>query len=619
MQEIADPPADAPALAAAAVAGAAVPGVPVSALETERLARIIEIQQAIATTSLDMEQVIEAVLEGARALTRAEGVGLVMRDGIDFPLRGATSTGPARSAARQRADEPSLVGECLRTGAVLRCDDTEKDARVHRASSRASGTRSILYMPVIDGADVIGVVGMLSRRPHAFTDRDEQSLTLVAGLLSAALARAATFEANQALLAQRTAALAALRESEERYRSVTERIREVLFETDPDGHVSFLSAAWQTITGFDIGESVGVDLLDLVWPEDLPAALAAMRPLLRGHRDECSQVLRYRTRDGGMRWLEMRMRRRDDETGRILGTVGTLNDVTERRNLEQQLAQAQKLEAIGQLAAGIAHEINTPVQYVGDNLRFVEGAIGEVFDVVASLQRVSEACRDAGFRMEDVATADALVARADLDFLAAELPAAMHQALEGTGRIAEIARGMKAFSHPGTGAATPTDLNAQLEAAITVSRNEWTYVSDVTRDLDPTLPLVTCRIGEINQVFLNIIINAAQAIAEKQSGGDRRRGTIRVSSRRDGAWVEVCVADTGCGIPREARSRVFDPFYTTRAVGKGTGQGLSIAHGVVEKHGGRITFDTELDTGTTFRVRLPIAGPGFELEAEEVA
>jgi len=393
---------------------------------------------------------------------------------------------------------------------------------------------------------------------------------------------------NQTLLAERTEALAALRASEERYRSVTEQICEVLFETDPDGRLSFLSAAWRTITGSAVDESIGADLLELVWPEDRPHVLAALRPVLRGERDQCTWAARHRTRDGGVRWLEVRTRLRVDAEGRILGTLGTLSDVTEQRGLEQQLLQAQKLEAIGQLAAGIAHEINTPVQYVGDNLRFVEQSLGTLLGGVAT-PLVTDA------------------SDGDLAFLAAELPAAIRQALEGSERIAEIVRGMKAFSHPGSGSLTPTDLNQQLEAAITVSRHEWTYVADVVRDLDPSLPLVHCRVGEISQVFLNIIVNAAQAVAAAGRAG-RQRGEIRVSTRRDGTWVELRVTDTGDGIPVSARARIFDPFFTTRGVGKGTGQGLAVAHGVVERHGGRITFETEVGTGTTFVVRLPIAG-----------
>jgi PAS domain S-box-containing protein len=580
----------------------------VSAVEAERLARIIEIQQAIATTSLDFEQVIETVLSGAQALTGADGVGVVMRDGADFPLRGATSTGPARAGVVTRNDEPSLIGECLRSGRVLRCDDTEIDERVNRATSRASGTRSILYMPVHDGREAIGVVAMLSGRPAAFTERDEQSLTLISGLLSAAIVRAASFETNQRLLAERTAALAALRESEERYRSVTEQIREVLFETDPDGRVTFLSAAWTLITGIAVSEALGADLLDLVIAEDRQATLDALRPLIRGERDQCSQAVRYRTRDGGLRWLELRARLRTDASGRVLGTAGTLNDVTERRRLEQQLLQAQKLEAIGQLAAGVAHEINTPTQYVGDNVRFAEGAFGDVLRMQAALRAVADSCRHDPRHAPAVAAADSLARELDVEFLAEELPSALAQALEGIERIAEIVRGVKAFSDSGAGGLTPTDLNHQLESAITVSRNEWKHAAEVVRDLDPSLPPVYCRVAEVNQVLLNIVVNAAQAIAEvRREGGVREKGEIRVASRRDGGWVEVRISDTGGGVPPAVRSRIFDPFFTTKPLGKGTGQGLAVAHGIVEQHGGTITFETEVGAGTMFIVRLPIA------------
>jgi PAS domain S-box-containing protein len=578
----------------------------VSFEDAERLARIIEIQQAIATTSLDLEHVIDAVLDGARALTGAEGVGVVMRDGADFPLRGATSTGPARAGARLRADEQSLIGECLRSGRVQRCDDTEADPRVHRETARASGTRSMLYMPVHDGTAVIGVVAMLSSRPWAFSDRDEQSLTLVSGLLSAALSRAATFETNQRLLTERTAALVALRESEERYRSVTEQIREALFETDADGRLTFLSAAWADIAGIAPAATLGTDLVDLVAPEDRRVMLDALRPLIRGEREQSAEVVRYRTRDGDVRWLELRARLRIDSVGRLLGTAGTLNDVTDRRRLEGQLLQAQKLEAIGQLAAGIAHEINTPTQYVADNVRFADHALGDVVDVLNALRRVADACRHDERYAREVAAADEIARRADVDALTAELPSALGQSLEGIERIAEIVRSVKAFSHSGTGGLTPTDLNHQLESAITVSRNEWKHLADIARDLDPSLPLVYCRVMEINQVLVNIIVNAAQAIADARGQAPRDRGVIRLTSRRQDGWAEIRISDTGCGIPVAARGRVFDPFFTTKPVGKGTGQGLAVAYGVVERHGGTISFESEVGVGTTFVVRLPI-------------
>ena len=194
----------------------------------------------------------------------------------------------------------------------------------------------------------------------------------------------------------------------------------------------------------------------------------------------------------------------------------------------------------------------------------------------------------------------------DLDYLTREIPKAIAQSLEGVGRVANIVRSMKEFSHPGTDELQPVDVNKALECTLTVCRNEWKYVADVVTDLDPRLPLVPCMPGACNQVFLNLIINSAHAIADKQAGNCTEKGTITVSTRSDGDWVEIRVADTGTGIPEKHRTKVFDPFFTTKKVGRGTGQGLAIAHSViVDKHGGTLTFDTEVGHGTTFVVRLP--------------
>jgi signal transduction histidine kinase len=290
------------------------------------------------------------------------------------------------------------------------------------------------------------------------------------------------------------------------------------------------------------------------------------------------------------------------------GAVIVCRDVTDRKRLERQLLQAQKLEAIGQLAAGIAHEINTPTQYVADNMRFASQALVEVISVVASHRRVREKLRAMMPDAEAVLEADAVEKRADIEFIEAELPLALEQSLEGIERIAEIVRGMKAFSQPGAGAPAPTDLNEELESALAVGRNEWRYAAEIVRDLDLSLPPVYCRVGEISQVFLGVILNAAHAIAESHGASERGMGEIRVSTRRDGDFVEIRIADTGGGIPDEVRPRIFDPFFTTRTVGSGTGQGLAIAHAVIEKHGGTISFDTEVGVGTTFIIRLPLIG-----------
>ncbi|MGO9968869.1 MAG: PAS domain S-box protein [Bryobacteraceae bacterium] len=298
------------------------------------------------------------------------------------------------------------------------------------------------------------------------------------------------------------------------------------------------------------------------------------------------------------------------EQGDVIGILGVLTDITERkraeealRETERQLRLAQKLESIGQLAAGIAHEINTPIQYIGDNGRFLQEAFRDLMRVL-ELQRAP-----AGDNSGPAVLAQALEQGIDVDYLQEEIPKAIEQLLQGVDSVAGIVRAMKEFSHRGPVEKAPLDLNRAIGSTILVSKNEWKYVAHLTTDLDPELPPVPCVAGEFNQVVLNLIVNAAHAIADvvKSAG---RKGVIHISTRRNGAWAEIRVRDTGTGIPEAIQSKVFDPFFTTKEVGKGTGQGLSIAHGViVKKHGGRLSFDTQCGAGTTFLIQLPLDQP----------
>lgn len=281
-------------------------------------------------------------------------------------------------------------------------------------------------------------------------------------------------------------------------------------------------------------------------------------------------------------------------------------DITERRNLERRLNIAQKLESVGELASGIAHEINTPIQYVGDSVHFVSEAFTEVASIVAAQAELAEACREAGFRPDLVERIDALGESADLAFVLDEVPKACERALGGTERVATIVRAMKNFAHPGDGEKRAVDINAALENTITVARNEWKYVAEVVTDFD-ALPMVQCLPGDINQVFLNILINAAHAIGDVV-GNSGDKGTITISTRRGDREVVVSIADTGTGISPEIRDKIFNPFFTTKEVGRGTGQGLAIVHDIiVERHGGVIDVESEPGRGTTFIVRLPAA------------
>ena len=277
------------------------------------------------------------------------------------------------------------------------------------------------------------------------------------------------------------------------------------------------------------------------------------------------------------------------------------------RATQARLLQAHKLEAIGQLAAGIAHEINTPTQYVTDNVEFLARAFERLKDLVVASQNVVAAMRAGTLTPEVAAAAETAFASSRVDYILQETPKALAQSMEGLSRVAHIVSAMKDFSHPSGGEKSPVDLNESIATTITIATNEWKYVADVETSFDPDMPAVKCLRDEINQVVLNLVVNAAHAIDEVTVGGSKGKGVITVETRCSDGWAEIRVSDTGGGIPDYARNRVFDPFFTTKPVGKGTGQGLAIAYSVVvEKHRGEIGFDTAAGKGTTFVVRLPV-------------
>ncbi|EHJ49078.1 multi-sensor signal transduction histidine kinase [Solidesulfovibrio carbinoliphilus subsp. oakridgensis] len=317
---------------------------------------------------------------------------------------------------------------------------------------------------------------------------------------------------------------------------------------------------------------------------------------------------------------EMRLTRPDGRTVPIIKTVvaamrrGKLKlfeivfDISERKTLERQLAVAQKLESVGELAAGIAHEINTPTQYIGDNLHFLSTAFA---GLAAALEKTTALAGELARTAGDAEAATAIEAarrEADVDFLLDEAPRALEQSVEGVARVTAIVSAMKKFSHPGGEDKVAVDINAAVENTVIVAKNEWKYVADLSLDLDRTLPPVFCLPGDFNQVLLNILVNAAHAIADKVKG-TAEKGVITIRTEADGEFLKLTVADTGAGIPEANRRKIFDPFFTTKEVGKGTGQGLAITHNiVVSKHGGSIDFDSEAGRGTTFVVRVPFGG-----------
>jgi PAS domain S-box-containing protein len=283
----------------------------------------------------------------------------------------------------------------------------------------------------------------------------------------------------------------------------------------------------------------------------------------------------------------------------------TVRDISKQKQLEIELGHAHKLEAVGQLAAGIAHEINTPAQFVGDGVHFLKEAFEGYRRLVRPYRRAVDVLATGGGQEALLSEIRAIEEEIDLSYLDANVPGSFESCQDGISRITTIVRAMKEFAHPDQREKASADLNQALLTTLAVAKSEYKYVADVVTQLGD-LPPVLCHVGDLNQVFLNLIVNAAHAIGDVvgQSG---TRGAIRITTLQEGDLARIDIADTGSGIPEAIRHRIFDPFFTTKGVGKGTGQGLSIARSiVVTKHRGSLTVESEVGKGSTFTIRLPI-------------
>lgn len=396
-------------------------------------------------------------------------------------------------------------------------------------------------------------------------------------------------------ISERKCAESEIAERENTFRKILEGIKAGILIVDPRTFtIVDANEAAEKILGESKAAIVGKPCRSFKWVRERDGAVEESCPLL----------------EGNMTNEEYRVERSDGTTVPVIKTVISvmrsnqllffeiLFDITDRKTMERQLALAHRLESIGGLAAGIAHEINTPIQYVGDNLSFLEGAFTELID---ALKQSTGPAR----KHEDYA---------DMEFLLEEVPKALTQSREGVARVAEIVSAMKRFSHIGGEEKSLLDVPKAIQNTIMITRNEWKYDSEIKLDLDPTLQFLSCFPGDFNQALLNILVNASHAVSDKYHDS-ATKGIITVKTNRDGKWFVLSVTDTGCGIPEKNLHRVFDPFFTTKAVGKGTGQGLALCHDiVVKKHGGAIDVQSEEGEGTTFFLRFPLQEEGNPLQ-----
>jgi PAS domain S-box-containing protein len=397
-----------------------------------------------------------------------------------------------------------------------------------------------------------------------------------------------------------------LRQAHQDTEALLNSVPSLLIELDANGRIQKWNKAATMILGWQESIVFGktLDECGVKWlTPEMSSRVAACVLESSPHRLDDVKL----DRNGIVRFLGLNAVQLNTESPTGILVVGA--DITQRIALEDQLRQAQKLESIGQLASGIAHEINTPTQYIGDNVQFLKDAFQDLKPLLANYDRLLGAAKGGALTGETVEEVSVAVEHADLGYLLEEIPKAIEQTLEGVSRVSTLVSAMKDFSHPGTKDKIGLDLNRAIETTLTLARSEWKYVAEMETDYDLSLPPVSCLPGEFNQAILILIVNAAHAIADVIEKGGPEKGKIKVQTLNCQEWDEIRIQDTGSGIPKNIRARIFDPFFTTKEIGKGTGQGLAIARSViVDKHGGTIHFETEEGNGTTFIIRLPRDG-----------
>jgi PAS domain S-box-containing protein len=405
-----------------------------------------------------------------------------------------------------------------------------------------------------------------------------------------------------------------LKHQEAFFSGITRNMGEGCVVVDKAGVMIFVNPECEWILGWDAEQMLGKSWLDLVLPKQDRDGTDAEKVLIETlndgllRREEGVNLLH---KDGFLIPVSYTVSAMS-EGEEITGAVITYNDITERKRaeeersrMERQLNQTHKMEAVGQLAGGIAHEINTPIQYVEENLRFLQESnvdIDTLLDAYHTLLQQAEGIESLRSQVEEVKR---IIKDVDFDYLKDETPKTLEQTLEGARQVARIVLAMKEFAHPGSHNMELVDLNKIIRNTVAVCRNEWKYVADTELRLAEDLPQVECLGGEISQVVLNLVVNAAHAIeATKREG----KGKITISSALRNGRMELRIADNGSGIPEAVRKSIFNPFFTTKEVGRGTGQGLAIAQDIVaDKHRGQLFFETEEGVGTTFIMQLPLA------------
>jgi two-component system, NtrC family, sensor kinase len=396
-------------------------------------------------------------------------------------------------------------------------------------------------------------------------------------------------------------------------------IGEGIISTELDGTITLFNSAAEVITGFSNSEAIGhpieivfqiVDeLTQKISPDPINYLINYDRPKTENPFYRLPVLI---SKNGEKKKI----------SGKIspilldkikTGYIIVFDDQTENERLKTHSTLSQKMEAIGQLAAGIAHEINTPIQYIGDNVTFLNRAFIKLKENNDMLMDFFNRHQDKPANTDEISELMGVIEIKKMTHYFDEIPNAIQETFEGVDRVRKIVMAIREYSHPSEKEKRQSDINQGIQTTITISRNEWKYYADLATNLEPDLPLVYCQVDEINQVILNMIVNAAQSIHEKIGEKSSVKGKITISTKNEGEKVVIIIQDTGKGIPADIVDRIFEPFFTTKEIGQGTGQGLSIAHSIiVKKHHGMIYLDSTVGVGTTFTIELPVNYQGTE-------
>jgi PAS domain S-box-containing protein len=466
------------------------------------------------------------------------------------------------------------------------------------SSARGAGLCSGFAFPLKCDDDVLAVIEVFGR----IRERPDPALLHILEVSGAQIALA---ELRDRAEGRAAAAQAEGDSARERLEAVLDCAPAVVVAVDRNGAIQFVNKAPADQSKDDL---VGTSWMQHVPLAEQPKMSAALQIVLAGGAPHAFDVS-VPSADGRVACYANYMGPMHSANS-ITGAVLVSQDVTELRHAEVELFESKRLVSIGTLAAGVAHEINTPLQYIGDNIEFLRDTTRDLLDLLAPVRALRLALERETLSSESreaLAATSAAEQRADVDYVSEHVPKALERCLDGLQRVTTIVRSLKEFSHPAQDEMVAVDLNRAVLATLTVARGEYKYIAELETDLGD-IPNVVCHVNQINQVVLNILINATHALADRHRGTENK-GVIRVKTRSEGDTVVIAIRDTAGGIPESIQPRIFDPFFTTKEVGRGTGQGLAIAWATVKNvHGGELTFESVVGQGTEFFIRLPIHG-----------